>query len=57
MALCESSNWRSRRQNAMSKIVVFISANTFGAGGKTVKNYSKAIQSHSKEFGSPDKPF
>ena len=57
MALCESSNRRIRRQNALSKIVVFISANTSGAGCKTAKHYSKAIQSHSKESEGPDKPF
>ena len=51
MALWESSNWRSRRQNVLSKIVAFISANTSGADGKTGKRYSKAIQRHNKESG------
>ena len=33
MAVCESSDRRIRGQKAMQKTVVFISANTFGAGG------------------------
>ena len=49
MALCESSNRRISTQNALSKIVVFISPSTSGAGGKTAKHYNKAIQSHNKE--------
>ena len=56
MALYESSNRRMRRQNALLKIVVFVSANTSGAGGKTAQHYSKAILSHDKESEGPDKP-
>ena len=40
MTLCESSNRRISTQNALSKIVVFISANTSGAGGKTAMHYN-----------------
>ena len=40
MALCESSNRRLRKQNALSKIVVFVPANTSDAGGKTAKHYT-----------------
>ena len=40
MALSESSNRRLKRQNALSTIVVFISANTYVAGGKTAKHHS-----------------
>ena len=57
MALCESSNRRMVRLNALQKIVVFIPANTSGAGGKTAKHCSKTIQSHNKESEGPDKPF
>ena len=42
MALRESSNRRKSTLNVLPKIVDFI-ANTFGAGGKTAKHYSKAI--------------
>ena len=57
MALCESSNRRISTQNALPKIVVFISANTSGAGGKTAKHDNKAIQSHYKESKCQHKPF
>ena len=57
MALCESYNRRISTQNPLPKIVVFISANTSGAGDKTAKHYNKAIQSHYKESKSQHKPF
>ena len=37
MVLWGSSNRRIRRQNALSKIFVFISANTSGAGSRKGK--------------------
>ena len=36
------------------KIVVFISANTSDADGKTAKHYCKATQTHNKESEGPD---
>ena len=57
MAVCESSNRRISTQNALSKIVVFISANTSGAGGKIAKHYNKAIHSYNKESKRQEKPF
>ena len=45
MALCESSNWKMRGQKALLKVVVFISANIFGAVGT---NCNVAIQSHNE---------
>ena len=57
MALCESSNYGIREQNALSKIVVFISANTSGAGGKTAKHYNKAILNHNKDSEGPANHF
>ena len=35
MALCESSNRRMKKQKALYEIMVFISANTFGAALQT----------------------
>ena len=57
MTLCESSTRGISTRNALSKIVVFISANTSGAGGKTAKHFNKAIQSHNKESKCQDKLF
>ena len=55
--MCESSNRRVRKQNALSKIVVFISAYASGLAVQTTKHYSKAIPGHSKESGGLNKPF
>ena len=43
---------KNEEKNALQKIVVFISANTSGAGGTNCKTPQyKAIQSHNKESG------
>ena len=55
MALCESSCRRMRRQKALQKTVVFISANTTGAGQGYKQQSTKAIHSHNKDYGGPDK--